>query len=123
MKVIIFVIISCVTLFAVSGAAAQDYQHITTQEGVEVMAKYDPLGPNNLVVAYVKFLNNNRYTVNVNWTPKITCEGGDVKIGYGAGFSMNEGKSYEVNIWRSAACGTGKIKDFSVDMEVKRASP
>jgi hypothetical protein len=123
MRAIIFVIISGVALLAASAVLAQDYQHVTTQEGVEVMVKYDPLGPNNLVVAYVKFVNNNKYTVNVDWTPTITCEGGDVKVGYGAGFSMNEGKSYGVNIWRSAACGPGRIKDFSVDMEVKRASP
>lgn len=102
---------------------AADYQHVATHEGVEVMVQYDPMGPNNLIVANVKFVNENKYGVAVSWMPIITCEGDYSREGPVAGFSMNEGETYVVTIWRSAACGPGRIKNFSVNMDAKKANP
>lgn len=111
----------CISMFVASAAAAEDYKDLGTREGVDVMVAIDPLGPNNQIVAYVKFVNNNGYKVNIKWTHIITCEGGNIKKDYGADFSMNAGASYEVTIWRSAACGVQEMKDLRVEMEVKRA--
>jgi hypothetical protein len=112
----------CISMFVASAAAAEDYKEPSgTREGVDVMVTINPLGPNNQIAAYVKFVNNNAYKVNIKWTPIITCEGGDIKKGYGADFSMNDGASYEVTIWRSTACGFQDVKDITVETEVKRA--
>jgi hypothetical protein len=108
-------------MFAASAAAVEDYKDLGTREGVGVMVAIDPLGPNNQITAYVKFVNNNGYKVNIKWTPIITCEGGNIKKDYGADFSLNAGASYAVTIWRSAACGVQGMKDLRVEMEVKKA--
>jgi hypothetical protein len=115
------IVASCISLIALSAAAGQDYHSIATQGGVEVMAAFDPLGPNNQLAAYVKFVNKNGYKVNVTWTPFITCRRGPAKKGYGAPFSMEAGASYEVNLWRSSTCAVGSIRDVTVDVEVKKA--
>lgn len=107
--------------FVVSAAAVEDYKDPGTDEGVNAMVAIDPLGPNNLVAAFVKFVNHNGYKVNIKWTPLITCEGTKIQKGYGADFSMDAGASYEVTIWRSAACGVPDIKELKVEMEVKKA--
>jgi hypothetical protein len=112
----------CLVIFAASAAGAQDYRTILTQGGVEVMVALDPLGPNNQIEAYVKFVNLNGYKVNITWTPFITCERGPAKKGYGTPFSMNATSSYEARLWRSAACMVGSIKDLKVDMEVSAAA-
>ena len=110
-----------VSMFVVSAAVAADRNGPGAREGVDVVVTIDPLGPNNQIAAYVKFVNNNEYKVNIKWTPVITCEGGDKRTGYGADFSMNAGASYEVTIWRSAACGFREMKNLRVEKEVKRA--
>ena len=114
------IIWSFTALFAASGAGAQDYRSLSEREGVEVMAAFDPLGPNNLIAAYVKFVNKNGYRVNIKWTPLIACVGQAPKEGYGESFSLDAGGTYEVNLWRSAACVTGSIDDLAVDMEVRK---
>ncbi len=121
MKKLSFSAILCIFLFLAFTVAAQNYRNLGTQDGVDVLAAIDPLGPNNLVSVYVKFINKNSYDVNVKWTPLITCQGGTTRKGYGADFSMKAGGSYEVTIWRSGACGEQQIKDLNVEMEVKRA--
>lgn len=122
-KLFCFIAGLCVAAFVLSAAMAADYKQVLTQEGVEVMVQDNPLGPNNQIVAYVKFTNNNDHKVDVSWKPVITCEGGEIKTGANAGFGMSAGESYEVNIWRSQACGLKKIMNLSVDMEVKEAAP
>lgn len=47
----------------------------------------------------------------------------DKREGPAASFSMNEGGTYVVNIWRSAACGQGRIKNIDVEMAVKKVNP
>jgi hypothetical protein len=115
------VVASCISLLALSTAAAQDYHSITTKAGVEVTASFDPLGPNNQLTAYVKFVNKNGYKVNVTWTPSVTCKKGPAKKRYGAPFTMEAGASYEVSLWRSSTCAVGSIRNLNVDMEVKKA--
>ena len=112
--------IVCVSLLVISAAIAEDLGQPDAKEGVKVTVKYDPLGPNNLIVAFVKFINNNGYRVHVDWNPIITCEGSNSKEGYGEPFDMNEGGSYQVTMWRSAVCQDRKLKDLSVEMDVKR---
>jgi hypothetical protein len=114
-KLCCLIVIVCVSLLVISAAMASD----KTQGGVEVIVTYDPLGPNNLVVAFVKFVNNNAYKVHVNWKPIITCAGSDMRKGDGEPFVMSEGGSYQVSIWRSLACGNGKLEDLSVEMDVQ----
>ncbi len=111
----------CVSVLAPPGFAAADYQRVAAREGVEALVQYNPLGPNNLIVAYVKFVNKNRYGVDVDWKPIITCEGGERREGYSEGFSMDEGGTYEVTIWRSSACGSGALRSIGVQMTVKKA--
>jgi hypothetical protein len=118
-KLCCVIVIVCVSLFAISSAMASDNQDLETQGGVEVIVKYYPLGPNNLIVAFVNFVNNNAYKVHVNWKPIITCEGSDMRKGYGEPFVMSEGGSYQVTIWRSQACGDRKLENIRVEMEVK----
>lgn len=112
--------ILCVSLLVISAAMAEDSGQPDAQGGVKVTVKYDPLGPNNLIVAFVEFINNNGYKVHVDWKPIITCEGSNAKKGYGESFDVNEGGSYQVTIWRSAACQGRKLKDLSVEMDVKK---
>ena len=120
MKKLCFLIVAlCVSAFLTSAAMSAGYQHVITQEGIEVTVQNNPLGPNNQIVAYVKFINNNGYKVNVNWKPIITCEGGDIRTGTSASFGMSEGGSYEVNIWRSQACGLKQMIKLDVEMDVK----
>ncbi len=109
---------SCIVICAASGAAAQGYQNILTQGGVQVMVALDPLGPNNQIAAYIKFVNQNSHKVNIAWTPVITCAAGPVKQGYGAPISLEAAASYEVSLWRSSACSMGRIRDLKVEMEV-----
>ncbi len=115
------VIALSISFFAASQAAAQEYRSLVTRDGVEVMAAFDPLGPNNQVAAYIRFVNGNRYKVKITWTPFITCKGSNEKKGYGAPFTVDAGASYELRLWRSSACRVGSIKDMRVDMEVRRA--
>lgn len=122
-KLFCFIAALCAAAFFLSAAMAADYQHVPAQEGVEVRVQNNPLGPNNQIVAYVKFTNHNDYKVDVSWKPVITCEGGEKKTGTSADFSMGAGESYTVNIWRSQACGLTKIINLGVDMEVKEAAP
>jgi hypothetical protein len=111
----------CMVIFLSSPAPAQEYQNLSTKGGVEVMVALDPLGPNNQIAAYIKFVNQNGYKVNITWKPVITCEGEPAKKGYGAPFSMDAASSYEVRLWRSSACAVSSIKDLNVDMEVRAA--
>jgi hypothetical protein len=115
------IVVACISLFAASGVAAQQYSAIGTQDGVKVMAAVDPLGPNNQIAVYIKFVNTNGYKVDITWTPVITCEQGSAKKGFGSPFSMGAGASYEVRLWRSSACGVGAIKDLKVEMKVDKA--
>jgi hypothetical protein len=114
------IVASCISLFAASGAAAQEYSSIGTQDGVEVMAAFDPLGPNNQIAAYIKFVNTNGYKVDITWTPLITCGKGPAKKGFGSPFSMEAAASYEVRLWRLSACGVGSIKKLEVEMKVEK---
>lgn len=120
-KLWLLFVVLCVSALAAAPVIAADYQ--TTRDGVEVTVQLNPLGPNNSIVAYVKFINNNQYRVEVNWMPVITCEGENRREGPAAGFGVNEGETYVVNIWRSAACGQGRIKEFVVEMDVKKTNP
>jgi len=115
-------VIVCVSLLLITSATASDNQNAATQEGVKVIVTYDPLGPNNLIVAFVKFVNNNAYKVRVNWKPIIKCAGSDVREGYGEPFTMSKGESYQVNIWRSLTCGNSKLEDLSVEMDVEKTT-
>lgn len=120
-KTCCIIVIVCVSLLAISTAMASDDQHL--EEGVGVVVKYDPLGPNNLIAAFVNFANNNAFKVHVSWQPIITCEGTDMTKGYGEPFVMSAGGSYQVTIWRSRTCGNRKLKDIRVEiMEVKKTT-
>ena len=107
----------------VSSSGAADYQSVTVKEGIEVMILYNPLGPNNQIVANIKFINHNDYKAEVSWMPLISCGEGNNHKGYGASFSIGAGQSYVVPLWRSGACAQGKIASFDVEMEVKEAGP
>jgi hypothetical protein len=120
-KLYLFVVV--LSAFAASSALAEDYKHLVTHDGVEVMVQYDPLGPNNAIVADVEFVNKNPYSVDVNWKWVITCEGENKREGPTVSFSMDEGGTHVVDIWRLEACGQGRIKDFGVEMDVKKAGP
>lgn len=109
-------------LCMLSAAAAIEYQPLVTEEGVEAMVSYDPLGPNNQIVAYVKFVNSNSYKVDVDWRPVITCEGTGVVRGAGGGFSIDAKSTFEVTLWRSMACGLRQIKNLNVRMNVKKST-
>jgi hypothetical protein len=109
-----------ISVFAASIAMAVDYQSIGTQDGVEIMVSYNPFGYNNLIVAFIKFVNTNTYKVDIDWTPIISCEGFPIKKGYGAPFTLNGKKSYEVTVWRSQACGHADLKSIRVEMHVKK---
>lgn len=119
-KLCCLIVIVCVSLLVISAAMASDNQNLATQGGVEVIVKYDPSGPNNLIVAFVKFVNNNAYKVHVNWKPIITCAGSDMRKGDGEPFVMSEGGSYQVTIWRSLTCGNRKLENLSVEMDVQK---
>lgn len=120
MKIRCLIIALCLTVFATSAATAQQgYRQIGEQGGVEVMVKYHPFGYNNLVVAFIKFVNANPYKVTVYWTPYMTCENLPVKKGYGAKFGLREKGTHEVNVWRSQACGNATLKNIRVEMHVK----
>lgn len=54
-------------MFVASVAAAEEYKDPGTPEGVDAMVAIDPLGPNNLVAACGKFVNNNGYKANFKW--------------------------------------------------------
>lgn len=113
------IIMLCITIFVASAATAQqDYHQIDQQGGVQVMARYNPFGDNNLIVAFVRFVNTNQYKVNVVWTPFISCQDLPVKRGYGAPFTLGENKSHEITIWRSQACGPAKLEGIKVEMSV-----
>jgi len=117
------IVIVCVSLLAISAAMASDDQHLETEGGVKVTVIYDPVGPNNLIAAYIRFVNKNAYKVHVNWQPTITCEGSDMTKGQGEPFVMSEGGSYQVTIWRSPTCGNRKLKDIKVEIfEVKKTT-
>jgi hypothetical protein len=121
-KLHVFFVVLFMFASVVSFSIAADDQ-LATRDGINVRVQYDPMGPNNLIVAYVKFINENQYRVEVNWWPVITCESEDKREGPAASFSMNEGGTYVVNIWRSAACGQGRIKNIDVEMAVKKVNP
>jgi hypothetical protein len=115
------IVAMCMSLFVASGAAAQQYSSIGTQDGIEVAAAFDPLGPNNQIAAYIRFVNRNSYKVNITWVPLIACGEEAARKGYGAPFSMDAAALYEVTLWRSSACGVGSIKDLKVEMKVEKA--
>ncbi len=119
-KLSCLVVAVCISVFAASAAMAQDYQLVGKQEGVEVMMKYHPFGYNNLIVAFIKFVNTNTYKVDIDWTPTISCEDLPPKKGYGAPFTLDGKQSYEVTIWRSEACGQAGMKGIQVEMHVKK---
>jgi hypothetical protein len=121
-KLYCLIVVSCISLFAASGVAAQQYVIIGMQDGVEVTAAFDPLGPNNQIAAYIKFVNKNKFKVDITWTPFISCGRGPAKKGFGAPFSMDAGASYQVRLWRSSACGVGAIRDLNVEMKVGKAA-
>ena len=116
------IVILCLTLLVITAAMAADYEHLASQGGVEAMVRYNPLGYNNQIVAYLKFLNNNRYGVRVNWKLTMTCEGAGKKTIDGTAFDMDENGSYEVTIWRSQACGLRSMKGLGAQMEVKEGT-
>jgi hypothetical protein len=109
-------------IFVASAALAVDvnYQPLSTQNGVAVMVSYDPLGPNNQIMAYLKFINNNDYPADVTWKPVISCGDAAPKEGSGGAFHIDAKASYGVTLWRSQACGLMKIRDFTVKLEVKK---
>ncbi len=109
----------CIITFLASEARA-DYQHVDTKDGVEVMVEFNPLGPNNAIVASVKFINNNQYKVEVTWKPLITCDDGSVREGSIGSLGLDGNATSVVNIWRLAACGQREVRDLSADMEVKK---
>ncbi len=112
----------CLFMLIASTAAAQSFKDLGSHDGVDVMAAIDPLGPNNLVAASVKFVNSNTYKVNVKWTPLLTCGDDEAKRkGFGADFSLDAGATYEVKLWRSGACGPQEIRDLGVEMEATKA--
>jgi hypothetical protein len=112
----------CVVLSMVTAAAAIEYQPLATEKGVEAMVSYNPLGPNNEIVAFIRFVNNNSYKVAVDWKPVIDCGGSEVIKGAAAGFSIDAKSTFEVTLWRSMACGLRQIKNLSVQMTVQRSS-
>jgi hypothetical protein len=113
------VVVLCLTLLVWSTATAADYEHLASQGGVDAMVSYHPLGYNNQIVAYLKFLNKNRHGVQVNWKLTINCAGAEKKTIDGDAFDMDEDGSYEVTIWRSQACGLRSMKGLGVQMDVK----
>ncbi len=115
-------VIAGALLCMLSAAAATEYQPLATKEGVETMVSFDPLGPNNQIVAYVKFVNSNSYKVDVDWKPVMTCEGGEIIRGAAAGFSMDAKSAFEVTLWRSKACGLRQIEKLTVEMKVKKSA-
>jgi hypothetical protein len=119
-KINCFIIAVCMIAFSVSRVMAQDYSQITSQGGVEVTASYNPFGHNNLIVAFIKFVNTNSYAVNVEWTPLISCQGLPVKKGHGTPLTLKAEGSYVVTLWRSQACGQTKLQGVQVDMHVKK---
>ncbi|MEJ2685130.1 MAG: hypothetical protein P8Z71_12135 [Candidatus Sulfobium sp.] len=119
-KLRLIIIVACISVFTASAAMAQDYKLIGTLDGVEAMVRYNPFGYNNLIVAYIKFVNMNTYKVDVDWTPLLHCEGLPVKKGYGAPFTLKEKGSYQVTIWRTQACGNGTLKGIEVEMNIKK---
>ncbi len=122
MKRSCFLIVAlCIALFEAQTAAAQQYTSFGTWEGVEVLTQIDPLGPNNQIGAYVKFVNHNKYKVNIEWTPLITCAGQTARKSYGEPFSIDAEASYEATIWRSSTCHMGSIKELEIEIKVKRA--
>jgi hypothetical protein len=118
-----FFVLPAVILIAAAAVAIEiDYQKLTERGGVEALISYDPLGPNNQIAAYLKFINNNDYAVDVTWMPIISCGDGPPKEGI-SGVSHLDGRaSYEVTLWRTGVCGLVKISDFKVKMEVKESS-
>ena len=98
------------------------WQEVVIEEGVDAIVKYDPLGPNNLIGAFVQFVNHNAYKVRVIWTPVITFSGSDKKEGYGEPFIMNKGESYQATIWRAGTCGNRKLENLRVEMNVEKAT-
>ena len=120
-----YFVVACAVLCMVcmvTTAAAIEYQPLVTKEGVETMVSYDPLGPNNQIVAYVRFVNSNSYKVDVEWKPVMTCEGGEIIRGAAAGFSIDAKSAFEVTLWRSKACGLRQIEKLIVEMKVKRSA-
>ena len=121
----LLILYTVLCIFAITAPAclAADYQLVMSRDGVDVMIQYDPLGPNNEIVAYVKFSNENPYRVEVNWKPVITCEGEDRQEGPSATFFINEGEDYVVTLWRLSVCGQRPISSFFVEMDATMASP
>lgn len=121
-KMNILFAVFCVLALSASFSIAADDQP-EARRGIRVNVQYDPLGPNNLIVAYVKFINENQYRVEGNWWPVITCEDGNRRQGLVAALNLNQGETLAVNIMRSAACGPGRVKDIYVEMNVNKAGP
>ena len=115
---VVFCVSALLASFRIAGDDQPDPRH-----GIRVNVQYDPLGPNNLIVAYVKLTNENHYRVEGNWWPVVTCEDGNKRQGLVAVLNMNQGETLVVNIMRSSACGPGRVKDIYVEMNVKKAGP
>ncbi len=116
-----YLVVLCAALCVVTTAAAIQYRPLVAKNGVEATVSYNQLGPNNQVVAYVKFLNTNDYKVDVNWKPVITCGSSQVIKGAAARFSIEAKSSFEVTIWRSMACGSRPMQTMTVEMEVTKS--
>ncbi|MDA8433807.1 MAG: hypothetical protein M0Z60_12725 [Nitrospiraceae bacterium] len=121
MKIIRFlsVIVSAAMLLA-SSAMALDYQTVSSQDGVDAMISYDPLGPNNQIAAGLKIVNTNDYAVDVTWRPVIACGNSAAEERGSNALSLAAGASYGLNLWRSTICGHRSITSFTVKMEVKK---
>jgi hypothetical protein len=113
----------CMFALAVSLSIAVADQLVTTRDGVNVRVQYDPQGPNNWIKACITFINENKYRVDVDWRPIITCESGNNPENVFAPFSIDAGGTYWVNIGRFGACGEGRIKNIDVQISVKKSGP
>lgn len=113
----------CMFALAVSFSIAADGQLVTARDGVQVRVQIDPQGPNIWIVACITFINENKYRVDVDWRPIITCESGHQPEDVFVPFSINEGGNYWVNIGRFGACGNGRIKKIDVEISVKKSNP
>ena len=103
-------------------AAAIEYQPVAKKEGVEATVSYNPLGPNNQIVAYIKFVNSNSYKVDLDWKPVMTCGAGEVIEGASGGLSLDAKSTFEVTLWRSRACGLRQMEKLDVKMKVKQST-
>jgi hypothetical protein len=115
--------LSCIFVLVVPFSIAAGDQLVTSRDGIKVSVQYDPVGPNNWIKACITFVNENKYRVDVEWRPIITCESGDKPEPVFTPFSIDAGGTYWVNIGRFGACGNGRIKNIDVEISVKKSNP